>query len=164
MKRILMFAVGFAFVLTLVQPAPAQDLASSLVGVWKLTSVTRTEVATDKTEKPYGEMPTGYYIYTRGGHFLWNIVADNRKAPGSAPTDAERIELFKSLSFGSGTYKVEGNKVLYRYDSSWHQVWTGTERAGAPEITGTKMTLKSAPFKNPTGVDVFVVNTYQRVE
>ena len=37
MKRALMSAVVFAFLLMLLEPLAAQDLASSIVGTWKLT-------------------------------------------------------------------------------------------------------------------------------
>jgi len=165
MKQTLMAALFSTCLLVLVTTAMAQELAAQIIGVWKLVDLTRQEVVTGKTDKPYGEKPTGYYIYTRGGHFLWTIVAENRHAPaGAAPTDAERNDLFKTISFGTGTYKIEGDKVVLRYDSSWIQSWTGSERAAEPVISGTKMTVKSAS-KNPiTGMDVFVVRTYEKLE
>jgi len=56
MKRILMSAaVVLAFVLTLPRPAPAQDLASQLVGVWNLNSQVRKELATGATSNSFGE-------------------------------------------------------------------------------------------------------------
>jgi len=147
-------------------PVSAQD-ASKIVGVWKVVDITRKEIASGKTDKPYGEKPGGYYIFTAGGHFFWNFVADNRKPPdGPAPSDMERVELFKTLSFGTGTYKSEGGKLLLRYDSSWIQSWTGAERSiSIPEVSGKTMTLSSATFKHPiSGVDAMTTNAYERVE
>jgi hypothetical protein len=130
--------------------ATAQDLASQIVGVWKVVDTTRKEVASGKIDKPYGEKPTGYYIYTRAGHFSWSLVAEGRKPPSEAvPTDAERVALFNTMSFGTGTYRVEGSKVVHRYDSFSHQAWTGTERTAQPAMSGAKMTVTSAPFKAP---------------
>jgi len=43
MKRALMPAVAFAFFFMLPEPLAAQDLASSIVGTWKLTSFVRKE-------------------------------------------------------------------------------------------------------------------------
>ena len=118
MKRTLMSAVALAFLLTLPRPAPAQDLASQLVGVWNLSSQVRKEVATGATQNTFGEKPTGQAIFTRGGHSTFTLVGTDRKAPASPNlTDAERIESFKTMSFGSGTYKVEGNKVVTCYDA-----------------------------------------------
>src|SRR5260221_5727598 len=100
MKRALISAVALAFLLTLPGHAPAKDLASQLVGVWNLSSQVRKEVATGATSNSYGEKPTGQLIYTRGGHLTFIIVGTDRKAPASPTlTDAERIELFKTMSF-----------------------------------------------------------------
>lgn len=155
---VVFFSIGSA--------ATAQDLAREIAGVWKVLSIERKEVATGKIDKPYGEKPTGYYIYSSGGHFSWTWVAENRTPPAAAaPTDAERVELFKTMSFGTGTFKVEGNKVVQVYDSSWIQSWTGAVRSFAPVIRGDKMTVESAPFKHPiTGVDAFTIVAYQRVD
>jgi Lipocalin-like domain len=166
MKRTLMSAVALAFLLTLPRPAPAQDLASQLVGVWNLSSQMRKEVATGATENTFGEKPTGHLIFTRGGHSTFTLVGTDRKAPASPKlTDAERIELFKTMAFGSGTYKVEGNKIATHYDTSWHQIWTGRDISSQTEIKGKTLTLTTEPFKSPLdGKEIVVVTTWERVE
>jgi Lipocalin-like domain len=167
MKHLLASAAAMALVLSLAQPAASQDLASQIVGVWKLQSQHRKDVATGKTVHTYGEKPTGHLIYTKGGHVSFIVAGDGRKAPASPnATDAEIVGLFKSSSFGSGTYRVEGNKLVVRYETSWHQLWTGTERSGPPpEISGKTLTTTTAPFKSPLdGAEVVVVTTWERVE
>jgi hypothetical protein len=75
------------------------------------------------------------------------------------------MELFKTAVFGSGPYRLEGNQVITRYDTSWHQAWTGTERIATFEITGKTLTLTGGPFKGAlTGLDVVFVSTHERVE
>jgi hypothetical protein len=114
--------------LTFTQPTAAQDVSSSIVGVWKMTSFTRKESATGKIVKSYGERPAGIVIYTKGGHFAAFVAGQERKAPAKAdPTDAERIELFKSMYGFGGTYKVDGNKLVTHLETSWIQAWTGTD-------------------------------------
>ncbi|HWL20256.1 MAG TPA: lipocalin-like domain-containing protein [Bradyrhizobium sp.] len=166
MKRTLTSAVALAFLLTLPRPAPAQDLASQLVGVWNLNSQLRKEVATGATLSTFGEKPTGHIIFTRGGLITFIIVGTDRKAPASPNlTDAERIELFKTMSFGSGTYKVEGNKTVTRYDTSWHQLWTGRDISAQAEIKGKTLTLTTEPFKAAVdGKEVVVTTIWDRVE
>lgn len=166
MKRALISAVALAFLLTLPRPAPAQDLASQLVGAWRLNSQLRKEIATGATLATFGEKPTGYIIYTRGGLLTFVIAGADRKAPASPNlTDAERIELFKTMSFGSGTYKVEGNKVLTRYDTSWHQLWTGRDLSAQIEIQGKTLTITTEPFKAAVdGKEVVVTTTWERAE
>jgi hypothetical protein len=117
MKRALMSAVAFAFLLMLPGPLAAQDLASSIVGTWKLTSFARKEVATGKTAATYGEHPAGYAYYTKGGgSLIFTMSQDRKKNEKVEPTDAERVELFKSMYAFGGTYKTEGNKLIYNVD------------------------------------------------
>jgi len=145
---------------------PAKDLASQLVGAWKLNSQLRKEVATGATLATFGERPTGYIIYTPGGLLTFVIVGTDRKAPASPNlTDAERIELFKTMSFGSGTYKVEGDKVVTRYDTSWHQLWTGRDISAQVEIQGKTLTITTEPFKAAAdGKEVVVTTMWERAE
>jgi hypothetical protein len=166
MKRFLMF-VALSLLLTIGYAATAQDPASQIIGVWKATEIIRKEVDSGKTEKPYGDKLTAYFIYTRQGVFSWTFVAENRKKPaGAALTDAERIELFNTMSFGTGTFKVEGGKIIHRYDSSWHHAWAGMERVTPfPVITGKKMVNTSAPFRSgASGMEQVVIQTFERIE
>jgi hypothetical protein len=169
MKRLTIptsLALAFALFVSSAWPAIAEDLASSIVGLWKITSFARKEVATGKLERPYGEHLTGYILYTKGGRLIFYIIGENRKASAAPnPTDAERAELFKSLVAYSGTYKVEGNMIVTRVDSSWVQSWTGTERRTQAELSGNKLTLTSMPFKSTvTGQDVVTTTTAERLE
>ena len=155
MKYTLISAIGLAFLLTWARPAPAQDSASQLVGVWKYTSINVKEVATGKITYPKGENPTGHIVYTKGGHVAFVLVGDNRKAPaGTTATDAERISLFNTMGAASGTYKVEGNTILASYTASANQIWSGTTQKRQFEIKGNKLTLITAPYKNLSGEEI----------
>jgi hypothetical protein len=167
MKRILISALALALVLMGAQPAAPQDLASSIVGTWKLTSFVRKEVATGKSATTYGEHPSGYAYYTKGGHFLIFAVAQDRKRNEkvAAPTDAERIELFKSMFAWGGSYKTEGNKVIFDVDVAWVQSWVGTTRTYQVEMASDKLTVTTPPFKSILdGQDIVVITTYERAE
>lgn len=166
MKRALMSAVVFAFLLMLLGPLAAQDLASSIVGTWKLTSFARKEVATGKTAATYGEHPSGYAYYTKAGRFLiFAVTQDRKKNEKADPTDAERVELFKSMFAWGGTYKTEGNKVIYNVDIAWVQSWVGTTRTYQVEMASNKLTVTTPPFKSTLdGQDIVVVTTYERAE
>jgi hypothetical protein len=165
MKRTLISATGIALLLTLAQPATAQDLASQLVGVWKLTAQNMKDVATGKVVHQLGEKPTGHLMYSKGGHLAWVVVADNRKAPaGASFTDAERINLFNTMAAASGTYKVEGNTLFTTYETSWNQTMTGTTQKRQIEIVGNNLTITWPPSKNLEGQEVIYVSTFERVE
>lgn len=166
MNRTLTSAAALAFLLTWAQAAAAQDLASSIVGMWKMTSFVRKEVATGKTAATYGEHPSGYAYYTKGGRFLIFTVAQDRKKNEKAElTDAERIELFKSMFGWGGTYKTEGDKVVYNVDIAWVPSWVGTTRTYQVEMASNKVTVTTPPFKSVTdGQDIVVVTTFERTE
>jgi hypothetical protein len=165
MKHTSISAAALAFLLMGTQPAPTQDLASQLVGVWKYTSQSTKEVATGKINHPFGEKPTGHIVYTKGGHAVFVLAGDNRKAPAAAvATDAERINLFNTIAAASGTYKVEGNTIIVTYAASWNQTWTGITQKRQFEIVGNKLTVTSAPTKDLAGQDIVFVVTYERVE
>ena len=167
MKHALMSAIALAFLLMLPEPLAAQDLASSIVGTWNLTSFVRKEVATGKSATTYGEHPWGYAYYTKGGHFLIFAVAQDRKKNEkiAAPTDAERIELFKSMFAWGGTYKTEGSKVIFDVDIAWVQSWVGTTRTYQVEMASKKLTVTTPPFKSALdGQDIVVITTYERAE
>jgi Lipocalin-like domain len=169
---------ALSFIFALAQPAEAQDSTSPIVGVWKLTSYARKEVGTEKTFQPLGEHPTGYRVVTRGGHAFIMFFAENRKAPAGAITDADPIDLFKTMvasrfpDYGSatgfrlaagGTYKVEGNKFFFQGDVSASQI--ANKFTYEFEITGSKLKMTAGPFKDPaSGPDTVVVTTYDRVE
>lgn len=166
MKRTALLAVATAFLVASTTAARAQDLATQIVGVWKFVSNHNKETATGKILKPYGEKPTGYIIYTKGGRVVFSLVAGEGrpKLGASGATDAERAALFSTLAAGSGTYKVEGNAVIVSYDSSWHELWTGTTQKRNIAISGNKLTLTSAPTKNAAGQEIIFVNVLEKVE
>jgi hypothetical protein len=154
-------ALGFASAC----PAQSQDdLASQIIGVWKYVSVNNKEVATGKMTYPLGERPNGYIVYTKGGRVVFTVVGDKRPQPAGSATDAERVSLFNTLSAGSGTYKIEGNTGMVTYDSSWHQLWTGTTQKRTFAISGNKLTITSAPTKLADGNEVIFEVVLERVE
>jgi Lipocalin-like domain len=133
----------------------------------RIGSWTRKQVATGKTSKTYGEHPVGYNVYTRNCRVLVFAVAEGHKTPARPdPSDAERIDLFKSMFAYSGTYRAEGNnKLVYRIDGSWNQSWTGTDLTRHVEIAGNKLTIETPPFKSvQDGQDIVVTTTYERAE
>ena len=92
-----------------------------------------------------------------------------RGTSGTAnPTEGETCDSdfwFWTMSFGSGTYKVEGNKVVTRYDTSWHQLWTGRDLSSQVEIQGKTLTITTEPFKAAVdGKEVVVTTIWERVE
>jgi hypothetical protein len=149
-----------------VHAASAQDLATAIVGTWKLTDFVRKETATGAFVKTFGEKPAGHIVYTKANRAVWFFAANDRKAPvGPTPTDAERSALFNTMAGCSEVYRIEGNMIVGRCDASWNQAWTGIERTSSAEIAGKTLTLTSTPFKSAVdGKEVVVITTWERTE
>ena len=116
--------------------------------------------------KPFGEKLNATFVFTAGGNMAAVITAGDRKAPaGPNPTDAERAELHRTLSAYSGTYRVEGSKLIMSIKNSSIQSWNGTDRILALEFKGKTVTGTSAPFKSAVlSGDVVAVTTWERME
>jgi hypothetical protein len=80
-------------------------------------------------------------------------VAQDRKKNETiaAPTDAERIELFKSMFAWGGIYKIEGNKIIFDVDIAWVQSWVGTTRTYQVEMASNKLTVNNAAIQKHFG-------------
>jgi len=155
-----------ALLLTLPAMAWGQNLASDIVGVWKVVSIETKEVQSGKITRPLGDQLTGTFTFTRGGNFSGMVFRTDRKPP-VAPnaTDAERVALFNSLVAYNGTYQTEGDKLVMKIESSHIQAWNGTERVLAIQISGRRLTGRSAPLKAAsTGLEVVAENVWERLE
>ena len=166
MKRLLISTAAIASGLALALPASAQDLASQIVGVWKLKSFDTVEVDTARATKIYGDDPVGIYVFTRGGHF--SVILgnkDRKKAATGVMTDEDRIHLHKTMAANTGTYKIDGNKMTFTYTFAGNAVWTGTTRVNEVSIAGNVMTQKSpVAISTVTGVKSQFTTVLVRVE
>jgi hypothetical protein len=158
-------AAALALLLASPAVADAQDVASQMVGVWKRTGFVQKIVATGETVKPQGENPSGMLMFSRGGHFMWINISEDRKSPATLPpTDAERLYLYNTSGSGAGTYKVNGDKVTILYTASSNQAWTGIERVTTVQVSGKVLTWISPPFKTNDGKDATGTQTFERLE
>ena len=107
----------------------------------------------------------GYRVHTRAGTRSSMFFAENRKAPAGSMTDADRIELFRTMTAAGGTYSVDGNKVVFPRGRLVGPVSARTTLTYQFEIAGKTLTMTTNPVKNPAGgPDVFFVTTYERAE
>jgi hypothetical protein len=166
MKRSVLLGAGLAAMMTTVTGAAFADDSAKLVGVWKMATWSRHEVATGKDVKLYGEHPRGYLTFTKGGHFMWTGFKDERVKPAAELTDADRVALFKTMYAYDGTYKVEGGKIIDDVEVAWNEGWVGTKFIlDKYEVSDKTLTTVSAPFKSVIdGAETMVTITYERVE
>jgi hypothetical protein len=130
-------------VLLLAIPLAAPAAESDLYGTWKLVSLDRKITATGEMTQPRGKAPNGYISFGPDGRLMGVILGDKRPKPESVAkmTDQQRIELFNTMNAYTATYKLEGNKLTYRYDTAHNEL--GLQRARVREIKleGRKLTM-----------------------
>lgn len=135
--------------LLLAVPFAALAAESDLYGTWKLVSLSRKALDSGKVEQPRGKAPKGYVSFTPDGRLVGFIVNEKRPKPQSVDkmTDPQRVELFNSMNAYAGSYKLDGNKLTYRYDLTHNEV---AERASVREIKmeGRRMTMLNEPAKS----------------
>jgi len=86
------------------------------------------------------------------------ILNEKRPKPESVAkmTDQQRIELFNTMNAYAGTYKLDGNKLTYRFELTHNEV---PARASVREIKidGRKLTMVNEPA--PATADGKMVQT-----
>jgi len=139
-------------VLLLSIPFAALAAESDLYGTWKLVSLNQKVIDTGEMRQPRGKAPNGYLSFTPDGRVTGVIASEKRPKPESVAkmTDQQRIELFNTVNAYAGTYKLEGNKLTYRYDLTHNEV---AERASVRDIKieGRKLTMVNEPA--PSAMD-----------
>jgi DNA invertase Pin-like site-specific DNA recombinase len=84
---------------------------------------------------------------------------------GGQPNSAEvdRAALFNALVAYTGTYKVDGSKVILHFEASANP--GVSDRTYAADISGNKLMLTSEPFTSGiTGQRIITIRTFERVE
>lgn len=127
--------------------SPFVNAQDGPVGTYKLVSF-RSYYDDGTSTDLFGAMPVGYAVITPT-RFITVLVGEGRK-PGLAAED--KVALYKSLIAYSGTYKLEGARLITSVDVSWNQAWTGTAQGRTWKVEGQRLTLttdKAPSFRDP---------------
>ena len=158
MKQIFLGPLMFAAIF-----APTTALAQDINGSWKQTAFYQKVVSTGEKRFPFGEQVVGKFVSTKEGNFCSIATGVDRKQGAGAPSDEERIGLFKSMYAYCGKYRVEGSKIIMQPDIAWAPNFTKQEQTRSWKIDGNILTMESSPFKSQLdGVDVVATVIYQR--
>lgn len=134
-------------------------------GVWKLVKYSRRYL--DAGEVRSDMLPQAYILYTPGGFMMSITVEEKREPPaGDVLTDEERVRLFKTIiSAYSGTYIVEGDKVIHDVNLSWNEAWTGTQQMRLFKVSGDELVIETTPRTAGTDTRQFINTlTWERTE
>lgn len=113
--------------------------SSSLTGTYELVAV--DNITADGSHiHLYGDSPKGILIFDTMGHYALQIYSENRlkfasgdKAKG---TDDENRVAIKGCNAHYGTYKVEGNNIIFNIEHASFPNWEGTQQIRPFTISG----------------------------
>ena len=144
----------------------AADMSKLLVGTWRIASFSVMSLETNEVSRPFGEKPIGYLQYSPGGHIVVFLSAGEMPKVSPPFSDADRAAMHSKI-FGAyaGTYTVDGNKVTHHIVASYRPDWVGADQVRFVELSGDKLTIKTAPIvSSRTGKQIVSTLTFERVE
>jgi hypothetical protein len=158
MKRLAFSLLVFVGVLSPV-PVSAQDI----VGSWKHRIFYQKVVSSGEKRFPFGEKIVGRSIFTKEGTYCTMTTGMDRKQSAGAPTDEERVSLFKTMYAYCGTYRVDGQNLILQADVAWTPSWTQRPDNVSWKLDGKILTVETLPFKSQLdGVDVIAVLEFEK--
>jgi len=139
--------LGSVLLLSIPLAAPAAE--SDLYGTWKMVSLNRKITDTGEITQPRGKAPNGYISFGPDGRLMGVILGDKRPKPESVAkmTDQQRIELFNTMNAYTATYKLEGNKLTYSYDTAHNELGLQRARVREIKIEGRRLTMANEPAR-----------------
>lgn len=119
--------------------------AAGLVGTYRLVSTTAKDLETG-AEESYGN-ESGTITYGADGRMIVLLVRGARPRPASldAMTDAERADLFRTMTAYSGTWSFDGTTVSHHVDVAWNEMWKGTTQQRMVTRDGNRVLLTTHP-------------------
>jgi Lipocalin-like domain len=126
----------------------ASDLASKLVGTWRLIHFVDTD-AGGKVRYRFGEKPMGYFVYDPTGHLSVQIM----RMPATPPfasgvdnkgTDAEVRAAYDGYVAYFGTYRVDEAKgvITHVVEGSLKPSYTGTDQPRPFKLEGDTLIIQ----------------------
>jgi hypothetical protein len=121
----------------------------SVVGTWKLVSVTSTTDKGDVNKSALGQNPSGLLTYTADGRMMAIISDDGRKPLSiadrvSAPAD-ERAQAYSTFMAYAGRYTYTCDKVVHHIEVASLQNWVSTDQTRFVTLQGDRLIVRNTP-------------------
>jgi hypothetical protein len=149
----------FALILVLLIVTPTLG-QQSLVGTYKIIS---HEVQVNGTTiQTFGKAPRGLLVLTPT-RWICFYTGDNRKFGTSV---ADKAALLDTLSGWTGTYRIEGSKIVITVDAYWTEVHTGKNQVRNWTLAGNRLTLTGDPqaYARDPSKTAIVRQVWEKVE
>ena len=112
--------------------------------------------------EPYDKAPRGYLVLTPT-RAVFFYTGGNRKFGTSVE---DKAALFDTIGAWSGTYRADGNKVVFSVDVSWTENWNGTNVALNWQLSGNRLTLTRdrQPYARDPSKMVEIRQVWEKIE
>ncbi|MBZ5644776.1 MAG: lipocalin-like domain-containing protein [Acidobacteriia bacterium] len=146
----------------------AQTQKPSLVGTWRLVSVTAKLDRGGVMDDAYGPHPHGLLTYTANGRVAGLEAHDGRKPLSSGDRESapleERAEAFSQFLSYAGSYKVAGSKLTHHIEASSLENDVNTSFIHKFRFQGPDRLILTTPPLVRNGVRQVQVKTWERVK
>jgi hypothetical protein len=137
-------------------PVPARSADRSIVGTWRLVSMTTRDAATGRSVDVWGERPIGFLTYTAAGRMSAVVAKADRKISADSAgqaTPEEQAALFRD-SFGyAGRYTMTGDGVVHHVEVASDPTWIGRDQRRVTMLDGRRLTVTSAPVASAAAAE-----------
>jgi hypothetical protein len=149
-----------ALILVLLIASPCLGAEQSLVGTYKVVSHV---VLVDGTpNEPLGKAPHGYLVLTPTRAIIF-YTSENRKFGTSV---ADKAALLDTLAGWSGTYRIEGKKLIVRVDAHWAESWNGKDQVRNWTLSDNRLTWigDPTPWARDQSKTAVVQQVWEKIE
>jgi hypothetical protein len=95
-------------------------------------------------DKPFGDNPQGYLVYTPDGHvFVQYATRAKRRWPSPEVLELPYREFRNALGFGAycGTFEVRDSQLVHHVEFGVVQQWSGVVEARSVVLDGDRLVL-----------------------
>lgn len=124
--------------------------AGSIVGTWKLISMTYQDQTTGKQVELWGANPIGFLTYTPDGRMSAVISASKRSFSASNPSQTsteEQASYFRSCFAYAGAYTPTDKGVIHHVEVANDPAWVGKDQVRYLHFEGNRLIVTAPATK-----------------
>jgi hypothetical protein len=121
----------------------------SIVGTWKLSSMTYRDQSTGKETNLWGKDPIGFLTYTAGGRMSAVVAAASRKISAESADKAsseDQAMLFRSSFAYAGAYSLTSTGVIHHVEVASDPSWIGKDQIRFVQQAEDKLIITGPPL------------------
>ena len=151
----------------LFSPIGNAQCKDSVVGTWKLVSVTARTAEGEVDGVVLGRNPSGLLTYTEDGRMMAIISDDGRKplsvADRVAAPAEERAQAYSTFTAYAGRYTFTCDKIVHHVEVASLQNWVNTDQTRFVSLQGNRLIVRNTPQMRG-GVAVALESVWERLQ